>query len=251
MSNLRGTNVLITGASRGVGRAIARTCARNGAQLVLHYGQSHEAMKSLVEDLGPAVSGAISLDLSQAGAGEDLWIKAREIAPDLNALVNNAAIATSVPFEGADDDWQQGWQQTMAVNLQAPADLCRAALASFSKNTGGSIVNITSRAAQRGDKMDFAAYAASKAALAALTQTIAKGAAAQDVLAYCIAPGWIETDMAPAAGAIRDAATAETPLGRFADPKEIAELAAFLLSGACASATGASFDVNGASHLRS
>lgn len=250
MTNLSHLRVLITGSSRGLGRKIARTCAQKGASLVLHYGQNHKAMDALREELGSAVAGSIALDLSSRSAGTRLWAKACEILPNLNGVVNNAAIATPVSFSDAENDWQDGWSRTLAVNLQAPTDVCRAAIADFSKTGGGQIINIASRAGQRGDKMDFAAYAASKGGLLALTRTLAKGAAAQGITAYAIAPGWIETDMAPLPGDVRDAAMAETPLGQFAEPKEIAELTAFLLSGACKSATGATFDVNGASYLR-
>ena len=142
------------------------------------------------------------------------------------------------------------WSKVMAANLQAPADTCRAAIASFNKIGGGQIVNIASRAGQRGDHLDFAAYAASKGALLALTRTIAKGTAKDNICAYNIAPGWINTEMAPTDPVVIEKATAEIPIGRFAEPSEIGDLTAFLLSGACASSTGATFDVNGASYLR-
>jgi len=250
MMSMDQVTVLITGASRGVGAAIARKCAEHGAKLILHYGQNHAAMAQLKTELGTAVLGNFSVDLSKPGAGHELWDKAVTISGNINALVNNAGIAISVPFSDDDDHWQSGWNTTMAVNLQAPADLCHRAVTSFGANTGGRIVNIASRAGQRGDHMDFAAYAASKAALIALTQTIAKGAAKNNVTAYSIAPGWIDTDMAPDDPKTRAAAMAEIPLGRFADPQEIAALTAFLLSGSCPSSSGATFDINGASYLR-
>ncbi len=250
MSNLSQNTILITGASRGLGRAIAKKCADAGAKLVLHYGSNQTAMDQVASELGDAILGTIAHDLSTPMAGAALWDKAMAIAPNLNALINNAAIAEVGAFEGSDEDWMKCWQRTLAVNLHAPADLCRAAITHFDANQGGGIVNITSRAAQRGDKMDFSAYAASKAGLTGFTQTIAKGCADRGIYAYCIAPGWIETEMAPTDPAIRGAAVAETPIGRFAEPSEIASLAAFLLSGDCQSATGATFDVNGASHLR-
>ncbi|VAV92620.1 3-oxoacyl-[acyl-carrier protein] reductase [hydrothermal vent metagenome] len=251
MQPLNNITVLITGASRGLGAAIARTCAKQGANLILHYGNSKTAVQNLADELGSHVVATLSYDLSRPQAGTMLWQEALKIAPELNALVNNAGCADAVDFASSDQDWQDGWSRTLSINLQAPADLCRAAVASFAKQkTGGRIVNIASRAGQRGDQMDFAAYAASKGALLALTRTIAKGAAAQGVSAFAIAPGWIDTEMAPTDPTIRKQATAEIPYGKFADPAEIAALTAFLLSGACPSATGATFDINGASYLR-
>jgi NAD(P)-dependent dehydrogenase (short-subunit alcohol dehydrogenase family) len=98
--------------------------------------------------------------------------------------------------------------------------------------------------------MDFAAYAASKGALLALTKTYARALAAEGILFFAIAPGWVETRMAPEDIEARKKAVAEIPLGRVAAPEEIGALVAFLLTDACPSATGATFDVNGASYVR-
>lgn len=242
--------VLVTGASRGVGAAIARACATQGMKLVLHYARNANAAESLATELGDAVLGSVQQDLALPGAGRELWNHARDMAPNLNGLVNNAGIAEDVAIDDTDTAWEQNWRRTLDVNLQAPADLCRAAVQHFRKSGGGSIVNISSRAGERGDAMDAWAYAASKGGILALTRTIAKGVAKDNILAYAIAPGWVETDMAPNPGEIRDKAMAEIPLDKFADPHELGELCAFLLSGKCASATGATFDVNGASYLR-
>ncbi len=250
MKPLDKITALITGSSRGMGSAIARKCVEHGARVILHYGQNHAAIEQLQDELGPAVLGTLSVDLSCPGAGHELWRKASDISADINALVNNAGTAISIPFSADDAQWQDGWIKTMAVNLQSPAELCQGAVNSFAQAGGGRIVNIASRAGQRGDHMDFAAYAASKGALIALTQTIAKGAARQNISAYSIAPGWVDTDMAPSDPQVRAAAMDEIPLGRFADPQEVAALVAFLLSDGCRSSSGATFDVNGASYLR-
>lgn len=242
--------ILITGASRGTGAAIARACTTTGAKMVLHYSSNHAAMDKVAAELGDAVLGTVSMDLSVPDAGKALWAEAKALAPSLNALVNNAGIAEDVDIDANDADWDENWQRTLAVNLQAPADLCRAAILDFKQQGGGSIINIASRAGQRGDKLYACAYSAAKGGLIALTRTIAKGAAQDGILAYAIAPGWIETEMAPPPGPVRDNAMAEIPLGKFADPRELGDLCAFLLSGKCPSATGAVFDVNGASHLR-
>jgi NAD(P)-dependent dehydrogenase (short-subunit alcohol dehydrogenase family) len=138
----------------------------------------------------------------------------------------------------------------MAVNVQAPADLCRAAIAHFRETGGGIVINIASRAGHRGDGLDHAAYAASKGAVLAMTKTYARALAAENILFYAIAPGWVETRMAPQDIDNRKLAVKDIPLGRVADPEEVAEMIAFLASGACPSATGATFDINGASYVR-
>jgi NAD(P)-dependent dehydrogenase (short-subunit alcohol dehydrogenase family) len=138
----------------------------------------------------------------------------------------------------------------MAVNVQAPADICRAAIAHFRATGGGIVINIASRAGHRGDGPDHAAYAASKGAVLAMTKTYARALAGENILFYAIAPGWVETRMAPQDVENRKLAVKDIPLGRVAAPEEVAEMIAFLASGACPSATGATFDINGASYVR-
>jgi len=243
-------NVLITGASRGVGAAIAKSCADNGARVVLHYNSNQAQAEAVAASIGEKCVGILTEDLSQAGAGARLWAKAVEIAGPLNALVNNAGIDLVTDPYGDDAQWADGWEKIMAVNLQAPADLCRAALVDYRKVGGGRIVNMCSRASIRGDSIDHPAYAASKGALLALSKTIARGAGADGVLVYSLAPGWINTEMAPTDPDVLRAAKAEIPLGDFAQVEEIGALVAFLLSDLCPSATGSTFDINGASHVR-
>ncbi len=248
--NLKHINVLITGASRGTGAAIAKTCAKYGAHVVLHYNSNHKEAEAVAADIGDNCVGLLTEDLSKPGAGARLWTKATDMAGPLNGLVNNAGIDLVTDPYGDDAQWADGWAKIMAVNLQAPADLCRAALVDYRAAGGGRIVNMCSRASIRGDSIDHPAYAASKGALLALNKTIARGAADDGVLAYALAPGWINTEMAPTDPEVLRAAKAEIPLGDFAQVDEIGALVAFLLSDLCPSATGATFDVNGASHVR-
>jgi NAD(P)-dependent dehydrogenase (short-subunit alcohol dehydrogenase family) len=188
-------------------------------------------------------------DLAEAGAGERLFDKALQRAPGLDGLVNNAGVYVPTPLAGA-EEWTRGWSHTLAVNLLAPADLCRAAIGRFRKIGGGRIVNVASRAGHRGDGPDYAGYAASKAALIAMTKTYARAVSGDNILCYAVAPGWVETRMAPQDIEARRKAVAEIPIGRVAQAEEVAAFIAFLLSDAAPSATGATFDINGASYVR-
>ncbi|MBI1264818.1 MAG: SDR family oxidoreductase [Alphaproteobacteria bacterium] len=250
-ASLDGQLVLVTGASRGAGAAIARACADAGADVLVHYARNRAAAGAVAEALGPRCAGLIAGDLAEPDAARAVWDQAVQLggrAPD--ALVLNHGIFEAAGIASHEVDWRANWARTLQVNLVSCADLARLAARAWLGGKGGSLVAIASRAAHRGDDADHASYAASKAGLIAMVKTLARAHAADGLLAYLIAPGWIDTDMAPSDAAARMRAEAEIPLRRMAAPDEIGALAAFLLSGACASATGATFDVNGASYVR-
>ena len=248
--NLNHITVLVTGASRGAGAAIARSCASYGAKVIVHYNSNATAAEAVCSDIGENAIGCIQEELSQPGAGARLWSKAKAVSGEINAVVNNAGIDVLCDLEGTDEDWNSAWEKILAVNLKAPADLSRAALVDYKKAGGGRIVNMCSRASHRGDSIDHSAYAASKGGLLAFSKTIARGAAKDGVLVYALAPGWINTEMAPTDPVVLGPAIAEIPLGKFAETKEIGVMTAFLLSDLCPSAIGGTFDLNGASHIR-
>lgn len=248
MTELKDRMVLVTGASRGIGAAIAEAAARAGARVIVHSSTPGKALSDVAASIGAA--GIIHEDLSAAGAGFRLIDKALAIAPRLDALVNNAGIYIDSALSAPRETWSESWARTQAVNVQAPADACHAAIAHFRKNGGGIVVNIASRAGHRGDSIDGAAYAASKGAVLAMTKTFARALAGENILFYAVAPGWVETRMAPKDVEARRKAVADIPLGRVATPEEVAAMTVFLLAGACASATGATFDINGASYVR-
>jgi len=238
MIDLTGKIILVTGASRGIGAAIDKVCTNAGAQVIPHGSRESENTDSRF----------LYQDLSESDAGFKLFEQALKVNGSIDAVVNNAGVYFPSSLKG--DDWHDGWQKTLAINVQAPADICRAAIEHYRKQGGGRIVNVASRAGHRGDGENFAAYAASKGALLAMTKTWARALSGENIHCYGIAPGWVETRMAPQDIEARAKAVADIPLGRVAQPEEVANLIAFLLSDACPSAVGATFDINGASYVR-
>ncbi|MGD9799034.1 MAG: SDR family NAD(P)-dependent oxidoreductase [Parvularculaceae bacterium] len=250
MLDLQGKTVLVTGASRGIGAAIAAQAAKAGARVLVHASSPGAAIEAVAASIDAPASDVICEDLSAADAGFRLFDRALGASGKIDGVVNNAGIYSESFLTGARTDWTASWMKTHAVNVQAPADVCHAAIDHFRKSGGGIVVNVASRAGHRGDSIDGAAYAASKGAVLAMTKTFARQLAAENMLFYAIAPGWVETRMAPKDIEARSKAVSEIPLGRVADPEEVAAMCVFLLTGACASATGATFDINGASYVR-
>jgi 3-oxoacyl-[acyl-carrier protein] reductase len=233
-------NILITGASRGIG---AETCALlklHGHSVAGHSSKGGEEL--------------IGADLAEPDAPRRLWDKALErLGGRIDVLVNNAGIYEAVADDAGDGEWRAAWTRMMAINLQAPADLCRMALDHFRyRGEGGRIVNVASRAAHRGDSPQHWHYAASKAALIGMTKTIARGYAAEGILAFTVAPGFTVSEMTDEYLQGRGGAkiVADIPLGRVATTGEVAEVIRWLATEAPASATGTTIDVNGASYVR-
>ena len=253
---LTGKTILITGASRGIGAATAKACHEAGARVILHSGGPSVAADAAAEAIGQTGDDFLFEDLNKPHAGSRLVERALGKMGQLDGVVNNAGAFTPSPLATEISEWDAGWDRAMAVNVRAPADICRAAIAHFrargvdERGIAGSIVNVASRAGHRGDGVENAAYAASKGAVLAMTKTWARGLAGEGILLYAIAPGWVETRMAPQDIAARKDAVTEIPLGRVAQPEEVGALMVFLLTGASPSSTGATFDVNGASYVR-
>ena len=252
MTDLKGKTILVTGGSRGIGAAIARAAGVAGATVLLHYARSRDAAEAIRAEIGPDVCHLVAADLGQPDAASVLWRDAEARAPRIDALVNNAGIFAPAPITAPMRDWQQAFAQVMQVNLTAPAELCKLAVAHFRKMGGGRIINIASRAAHRGDAPDQWPYAASKGALVALTKTIARGYAAENILAFAVAPGFTDTEMAYVGATDADVKriVSEIPLGSMAAPEEVGALVAFLCSNQVRHMTGATFDINGASYVR-
>ena len=243
---LQGRTVLVTGGSRGIGAAVVRTAHRDGATVVLHYGSAAGAAQALADALGDRVH-LVCGDLADPDGPAAVWSAAVDAAGRVDVLVNNAGAWIASPLDD-EDDWRAGWERNLALNLTAPADLCRLAIRHFRSTGGGIVVNVTSRSAHRGDDADHLAYGAAKGGLLALTKGIARGCARDGVLAYAVAPGWVGTDLA--AGELDPAALAALPLGEVTPPQDVAEMVVFLASGRSRHSTGATVDITGADYVR-
>lgn len=224
--------VLVTGSTRGIGAAIVDSL-QGRAQVMGH--------------------GSADADLSDPAGAERLWEAAIARFGRIDVLINNAGVFEPIAVDADLDDWHAGWSRTMQINLQASADLCRRAILHWrERGVGGRIVNIASRAAYRGDSPAHWHYAASKAGMVGMTKSIARGYAREGILAFAVCPGFTMTGMAEDYLASRggDKLLADIPLGRVADPAEVASAAAYLALEAPPSMTGAVIDINGASFVR-
>ena len=251
MPYLENQTILVTGATGAIGAAIARALSTDGARVVLHYGRNRAAADDLAANLGNGAI-ALSADLAYPSQPSTLWADAVAACGRIDALVNNAGIRTEIRIEDSLSDWHAAWSREMQVNFYAAADLTREAIRHFRSRGGGRIINIASRAGQRGYSAEALPYGASKAALINLTKSVAQSFGHEGITALAISPGWVRTDMAKAFIAQHGEAAALSgiPIGEMATPEEIGEIVAFSLRPTQKSLNGAVLDVNGASYLR-
>jgi 3-oxoacyl-[acyl-carrier protein] reductase len=242
--------ILVTGASRGIGRATAEALAGAGATVAVHYGHSEDAAAEVAEACGRDAR-PFQADLSRLEPTDELIGRVIEQYGALHTVVLNAGVAVQAPLEDDTETWDAAWTETMHVNLRAPELLCRHVLNHFQARDGGRIISVASRAAFRGDTPDYMAYAASKAGLVALTRSIARGFGEDGVKAFTLAPGFTRTDMAQdfidEYG--EDHATSDLALDRLTEPADVASLVVFLASGQADHATGTTIDVNAGSYV--
>jgi 3-oxoacyl-[acyl-carrier protein] reductase len=250
---------LVTGASRGIGKVIALQLAERGVKVAVHYrNRGSEAQKVLAALPGQGHH-AFAADLAQSAAASLLWHEVTAKMGGVDILINNAGLFVDhPPLSTSYEAWRSAWALTLAANLVGPAELCLLAAQSMNAREPatvafgrGRIVNISSRGAFRGEP-DSPAYGASKAGLNSLSQSLAKALAPRAIFVYCLAPGWVETDMARGhlSGAAGPDILAQHPLGRVSQPEEIANAAVYCALDAPAAMTGGVIDVNGASYLR-
>ncbi|HEY0748356.1 MAG TPA: SDR family oxidoreductase [Steroidobacteraceae bacterium] len=251
---------LVTGASRGIGRVIAMQLAQRDLRIAIHYRDNRSAAEESLKSLSGTGHAIFDADLTDPAAPEDLWRRVVEQLGAVDVLINNAGLYIEhSPLKIDYESWSSAWRSTLSANLAAPASLSLLAAQSMARRTNprdqwfgrGRMVNISSRGAFRGEP-DAPAYAASKAGLNALSQSMAKALASRAIYVYCVAPGWVETDMATShlAGPGGAAILEQHPLGRVSGADEIANAAVYCALDAPAAMTGCIIDVNGASYLR-
>jgi len=246
-------NVLVTGASRGTGRAIAQRFAESGARVVIHYHKNRQAAERTFADLPGGPHLLVQADVSDPVSVQEMVDTVLNATERIHVLVNNAGIFEEYPIvELTYEQWQEKWERTIRTNLLGPANTSFCLIQHMKKQGGGKIVNVSSRGAFRGEP-DAPAYGASKAGLNSLSQSMALALAQYNVFVYVVAPGFIETDMTAEilSGTKGDAIRGQSPLGRVALPEEVARTVVFLASEGTDYLTGCIVDVNGASYLRS
>ena len=245
--------VLVTGAGRGIGRALAESFAAAGAELALHYRSSRASVEELAKRLPGKGHRCHVAELSDPVACAALVSEVAQQHGRLDILVNNAGIYEVRPLQGLGyAEWQATWQRTLATNLVAPANLCFLAAEIMKRQGGGKIINVSSRGAFRGEP-EAPAYGASKAGLNQLSQSLAQALAPHNIFVGVVAPGFVETDMAAEIldGPLGDGIRKQSPLNRVATAQEVAEAVLRLAADGMMAATGCILDVNGASYLRS
>ncbi|HET8683913.1 MAG TPA: SDR family oxidoreductase [Micromonosporaceae bacterium] len=248
---MTGRAVLVTGASRGIGRAVAAAFAAAGDRVAIHHRRSPELAGELAAALPGQGHAVVRADLADPQAVKAMVDAAAQALGGLDVLVNNAGIYTPHPIlDSSYEQWQREWRQTIDTNLLGAANATWCAVRHM--RPGGRIVNVSSRGAFRGEP-DQPAYGASKAGLNAMGQSLALALAPHGIAVATVAPGFVETDMTnehlkPPRG---DAIRAQSPFGRVARPEEIAAAVLWLASPEAEWASGAILDLNGASYLRS
>lgn len=241
--------VLVTGSSRGIGRAVAVRLANEGWTVAIHYAADSKDASAVQRVLGKRCTGVYQADLSQPANASKLIAEALKEGP-LDALVNNAGVYLPLDFLGSGEaSFNANMHRTFAINFESPMMLTRAACKHFAANGGGKILNVASRVGFKGES-GAALYAASKGALINLTRSLAVELAPKNICLFGIAPGWVETAMAREGMESRqNEILSGIPLGRMAAPEDCAATAAFLLSEDAAYLSGVVIDINGASYF--
>ncbi len=258
MTGQNGKIVLLTGASQGIGAVTARALIDAGFTVILHHRGGPgdlERAEAVVRDVPADRYGLLAADFQHNEAVEDLWQAAVDWRGHVDVVVLNAATMVSVGgIDDGEDDWVNAWETQYQINVQAPARLMRGAVRHFRTRGGGVLITISSWVAQQGvTNPAMIAYAASKGAVRAAAQSVARGYARDNILSHIIAPGIVRTKMSEDFAALQggeEKVTKSLAMGEWVPPSEIASLVTFLARGKSKHLSGATLDVNGATYVR-
>ena len=247
---LRGRVALVTGGSRGIGKAIVELLSESGAHVVVNYVHDQKAAEATVNAARERGVEAIAVraDVAHPLEAQQLIDTAIEHFKRLDILVCNAGIWAGAPIEEMSEEL---WDRTMQINLKGTWTVCRAGVSQMKKQRSGKVVILTSTAGQRGEA-NYSNYAASKGAQIAFTKSLAEELGPWGINVNAVAPGWVDTDMTQEAlGDLkqREAIARTIPLGKIAKPEDIAAPVAFLCSDWARHITGEILNVNGGSVL--
>lgn len=251
--NLTDKNILVTGASKGIGYAIADYLMQHGANVAVHFNSGQDAARELISKYPNTKSYCFQADLSKPESVKTLFNEVFSAYQNLDSLVLNAGVFLAHPITDAIDDWFDVWKKTLAINLDSVGLLTKLGIDLFkSQASGGRFIYIGSRASFRGETQEYLAYAASKGGLTSLARSVARSFGKDNIKAFVLAPGFTRTQMAEAFIETygEERILSEIALNELTRPEDIAPLIGLMCSGQMDHATGATIDVNAGSHIR-
>jgi NAD(P)-dependent dehydrogenase (short-subunit alcohol dehydrogenase family) len=252
LSELKNRNILVTGASQGIGKAIATLLMQNGAKVALHCHSNTSSALEMAAAYPETGSSVFQADLANSLATVELWQQAVGAFGRIDSVVLNAGIYEEHKPDSHLDDWIAIWKKTMAVNLDAAGLLTKLGISHFKEQGGGRFVYIASRAAFRGETEEYMAYAASKGGLVSLGRTVARSFGKYNIKSFILAPGFVRTKMADQFISVygKQRVLEELALKELTEPEDLAPLVALMCSGLMDHATGTTIDMNAGSHIR-
>ena len=252
MHHLSGKTALVTGASRGIGKAVSEELALHGARVAMHYRGGRAEAEQTRQALHGVGHILVQADLMEAGEAESMVAEVAREFGKIDVLVNNAGIFDLHPLKDMTyQSWQEAWRTTIGTNLLGAANTSYCVIRRMQQAGGGRIINVSSRGAFRGEP-EAPAYGASKAGLNAMSQSLAKALAPDRILVFAVAPGFVRTErIEPLLHGERGKdILSQSPFGRIAEPEEVARTVLFLAADAPEFLSGCIIDINGASYLR-